>query len=211
MYLYSSLLLLPLYILLGNSSPTNPLVLPGHTMFETTSSDIPFPSSNGTGFGMRPLNGFRSRPASIDFTLWDQDRTKYVIRVGSHNPDTGNGDPTRVTRGLQVIYDWLPSLTRPDGTYPSKIDHADSFDMMPFRKFNFRFTVNQFRFANTAAMARTPCFASTFVLPLFEKREHASFPAANPIIFSPELQLTPVRCMPNCLILRTCRKFGTWF
>ena len=152
--LHSCLLLLPLYTSLSNSSPTSPLVLPGHDVSNTTSLDVTFPLSNDTGFGTRFLNVSvtAKRPPSRDFMIDGKDGTIYKVRVGSSNPDTGNGDPVRVCQGLTMIYDMLPSLTRPDGRYPMTFVQTGSFGFS--RKFRFEFKARAFRFDNSLETVR---------------------------------------------------------
>ena len=125
------LLILPLCALPGNASPAGPPILPN------LPSDLPtflgLPNATGpTGLTERP---YVNRPTIMENYIDD-----YLVKVGSQYPDSGTGDPQKISEALAAISNWYPTQAGPDGKYPSRIKYQGVVDGV-----KYTFTAEEYR------------------------------------------------------------------
>ena len=122
------LLLLSFGTLPGNASPAGLPVLP---ILPSNPFDFLMPL-NASGLTEWP---FQDRPKNMENYIDD-----YLVKVGSQHPDSGQGDPQKITKALVAISEWYPSQKKPDGKYPAKIKYEGTVDEV-----KYTFTVEEYR------------------------------------------------------------------
>lgn len=156
MYLLSPyLLLLSVCALPGNASPASPLILPNRP------SNISDARNTLNSTSLLGANGwpFTDRPVGLDYDIND-----YIIRAQvtrPTKPDSGDGDPQKVSKALKVISDWIPAQENPDGSSPRSLRYESVTDGV-----KYTFTAGEVRWDLNTEMVNPPRHHLCFLLPL---------------------------------------------
>lgn len=149
------LLLLSVCALPGNASPASPPILPNRP---SNISDAGNTLNSTSPLG---ANGwpFTDRPVGLDYHINDYNIRAQVTRPTI--PDSGDGDPQKISKALKVISVWIPTQENPDGSFPRSLRYEGVTDGV-----KYTFIAGEVRWDLNTEMVSPSRHHLCFLLPL---------------------------------------------